>query len=261
MKIIIDCGHYYFTPGKRVPAELDPEETREWTLNQLVGRHLQSLLSSHMLEVIRADDTTGKREVTLKQRVALATSKDDLYISIHHNAGSNLTKAGGIVVYRYYEKGKNQLIYEAEAALQQGVYAQLIKETGLSGNRSTPTPYGNLYVLREAKCPAILCELGFMDSLSDWPVISNPDYAYKCATAIYNGVIDWLKLYGLMPEEVRPVTDNIASPWALEAVTWACDSGLLAGDDTGNLHLHKNVTREQLMVILKAYHDKVAAHG
>lgn len=202
MKIIIDCGHYYFTPGKRVPAELDPEETREWTLNQLVGRHLQSLLSSHMLEVIRADDTTGKREVTLKQRVALATSKDDLYISIHHNAGSNLTKAGGIVVYRYYEKGKNQLIYEAEAALQQGVYAQLIKETGLSGNRSTPTPYGNLYVLREAKCPAILCELGFMDSLSDWPVISNPDYAYKCATAIYNGVIDWLKLYGLCPRRL-----------------------------------------------------------
>lgn len=57
------------------------------------------------------------------------------------------------------------------------------------------------------------------------------------------------------------MTDNIASPWALEAVTWACDSGLLAGDDTGNLHLHKTVTREQLMVILKAYHDKVAAHG
>ena len=25
MKIIIDCGHYYFTPGKRVPAELDPD--------------------------------------------------------------------------------------------------------------------------------------------------------------------------------------------------------------------------------------------
>lgn len=262
MKIIIDCGHYYFTPGKRVPAELDPEETREWVLNQLVGRQLQSLLSSHMLEVIRADDTTGKTEVTLKQRVAKVTSKDDLYISIHHNAGANLTNAGGIVVYRYNESGKNLIIYEAERLMQQLAYDNLIKETGLVGNRSNPMPYGDLYVVRESKCPAILCELGFMDSRSDWPYINSPDWPYKCAKGLYTAIMEYLRHYGLLPEtEVKLVTDNIPSPWAAPAVSWGVDNGLLAGDETGNLLLHKTVTREQLMVILKAYHEGVGRNG
>lgn len=262
MKIIIDCGHYLGTPGKRVPFELDPHETREWTLNQLVGRQLQSLLSSHNLEVVRADDTTGKRDVRLVYRTVMA-DKDDVYISIHHNAGAKLTNAGGIVVYRYMERGKNTMIYQAEKRLQTWVYDGLIEATGLVGNRAAPKAFGNLYVLRETCCPAILCELGFMDSRADWPVISAPDYAHKCAAGIYNGLIEYLNFYGLMPEGevIKKVTDNIASSWALEAVTWACDNGLITGDDSGNLKLHDPVTREQLMVILKAYHDKVAAHG
>lgn len=260
MKIIIDCGHYLETPGKRVPVELDPDQTREWTLNQLVGRHLQSLLSSHDLEVVRADDTTGKREVKLADRVGRA-NKDDIYISIHHNAGAKLTAAGGIVVYRYKESGKNTLIYAAEKELQEWAYNSLINETGLKGNRANPTPFGDLYVLRETPCPAILCELGFMDSVADWPVISQPDFAYKCATGIYIALLGFLHRHGLLSLSERPVTDNIASPWALEAVTWGCDVGLLAGDERGNLKLHDSVTREQLMVILKAYHDKVARHG
>lgn len=255
MKIIIDCGHYLETPGKRVPAELDPDQTREWTLNQLVGRHLQSLLSSHNLEIARADDTTGKREVTLAQRVALA-NKDDLYISIHHNAGAKLTTAGGIVVYRYKEAGKNALIYAAEKRLQELAYIGLIQGTGLVGNRANPKPLGDLYVLRNTPCVAILCELGFMDSLTDWPAISQPDYAYKCAGGLYTAICTFLKEYGIMPEEEINVLDNIADPWAKECVTWGCDNGLMSGTETGDLKLHQSVTRQELMAILYAYYRK-----
>lgn len=255
MKIIIDCGHYLETPGKRVPVELDPDQTREWTLNQLVGRHLQSLLSSHDLEVVRADDTTGKREVKLADRVCIA-NKDDIYISIHHNAGAKLTAAGGIVVYRYKENGKNTMIYAAEKELQASVYNAIINETGLKGNRANPTPFGDLYVLRETPCPAILCELGFMDSIADWPVISQPDFAYKCATGIYIALLGFLQRHGLLPLSAQPVTDNIASPWAREAVTWACDNGLLAGDEHGNLKLHDKMTTERQLVILHKMYQK-----
>lgn len=251
MKIIIDCGHYLETPGKRVPKELDPDETREWTLNQLVGRHVQSLLSSHELEVVRADDTTGRSEVKLQQRVALA-NRDDIYISIHHNAGIKLGVGGGIVVYRS-SKPTNQIVGAAEKELQTAVYNRLIDYTELTGNRANPKPLGNLYVLNNTPCVSILCELGFMDSRTDWPIIAQPDYPQKCAWGIYEGLLQFLKSRGLMREEVTPVTDNIASSWALSAVTWACDNKLLAGDDQGNLKLHSPVTREELMVILKAY--------
>lgn len=255
MKIIIDCGHYYNTPGKRVPKALDPEECREWTLNQLVGRQLQSLLSTHSLPVIRADDTTGMKEVTLKQRVSLA-AKDDIYISIHHNAGINLGYGGGIVVYRG-TKYSNQIVEAASKELQSLVYDELILSTDLVGNRSNPKPVGNLYVLNNVPCTAILCELGFMDSKTDWPMyISQPDYPERAARGIYRGLMAFLKAHGLFKEEVKDLTDNIPSSWATVAVNWGIKYNLLTGDDTGNLKLHEPVTREQLMVILKKFSEE-----
>lgn len=35
-KIACCAGHYLGTPGKRVPKTLDPNETREWTLNGMI---------------------------------------------------------------------------------------------------------------------------------------------------------------------------------------------------------------------------------
>lgn len=255
MKIIIDCGHYYNTPGKRVPKELDPEECREWTLNQLVGRQLQSLISTHSLSVIRADDTTGVKEVTLKQRVSLA-AKDDIYISIHHNAGVKLGYGGGIVVYRG-TKFSNQIVEAASKELQYLVYDELIRATCLVGNRAYPMAEGNLYVLNKVPCPAILCELGFMDSKIDWPMhISKPDYPERAAKGIYRGLMAFLKAHGLFKEGVKDVIDNTPSSWAVEAVNWGLRYKLLAGDETGNLKLHEPVTREQLMVILKKFSEE-----
>ena len=39
LKIAYCAGHYMGTPGKRVPAHLDPNETREWVLNGRVARY------------------------------------------------------------------------------------------------------------------------------------------------------------------------------------------------------------------------------
>ena len=50
------------------------------------------------IEILRTDDTTGKTEVTLAQRVKKANSFGaDFYLSIHHNAGINGGSGGGIV--------------------------------------------------------------------------------------------------------------------------------------------------------------------
>ena len=44
--------------------------------------------------------------------------------------------------------------------------------------------------------------------------------------------------------------DNTPSEWAREAVTWAKESGILYGDETGNLRLHEACTREMMLVFL-----------
>ena len=54
----------------------------------------------------------------------------------------------------------------------------------------------------------------------------------------------------------NPVPDNTPADWEAPAVQWARDNGLLAGDRSGNLMLHSNMTRAQFLVILKKYHEK-----
>ena len=41
-----------------------------------------------------------------------------------------------------------------------------------------------------------------------------------------------------------------------EAVDWAVNEGLMAGNTEGDLMLRSPITREQFCVMLKRYHDK-----
>lgn len=44
--------------------------------------------------------------------------------------------------------------------------------------------------------------------------------------------------------------DNTPADWAAEAVAWAQESGILYGDENGNLRLHEPCTREMVLVFL-----------
>lgn len=196
-KIALTAGHYYGTPGKRCLKNLDPNETREWTLNDRVADKVEKLLQSYTgWELIRTDDTTGKKDIGLTARTNAANNfKADFYLSIHHNAGINGGNGGGIVAYVYTNVGAETL------AWQKDLYNALIAKTGLKGNRSNPMQKSNLHECRETKMPAVLLELGFMDSKTDVPVILTEDYANKCAEAIVEVLV---KKGGLTKKPVQP---------------------------------------------------------
>lgn len=179
-KIALTAGHYKYTSGKRCLKTLDKNETREWVLNDRIADKVQKLLSDFEgYDLIRTDDTTGEKAIELNERIKKANNfKADVYISVHHNAGIGGGKGGGIVAYTYTKVGK-----ETEA-LQKELYDALIKYTGLKGNRAQPLAKANLAECRDTAMPAVLLELGFMDSSTDVPVILSEDYADKCAKAI-----------------------------------------------------------------------------
>ena len=179
-KIALTAGHYLGTPGKRCLKSLDPNETREWTLNDRIADKVEKLLTGYTgWELIRTDDTTGKKDIGLTSRTNAANNyKADFYLSIHHNAGINGGTGGGIVAYAYTNASKTSLEW------QKDLYNALIAKTGLKGNRSTPIAKANLHEVRETKMPAVLLELGFMDSKTDVPVILTEKFADKCAEAI-----------------------------------------------------------------------------
>lgn len=182
-KIAIDAGHCLKTAGKRVDKRLDAAQTREWTLNDRIARYIAEAAKQYEnVEILRVDDPTGKKDITLSKRCKTANSWGaDVYISCHHNAGIKLGTGGGIVAY-CYKLGIKAAEYRDE------IYASCITAGGLKGNRSNPTPEKGYYVLKYTKAPAVLTEYGFMDSKTDVPVILTDDYAKKMGYATMEGI-------------------------------------------------------------------------
>lgn len=185
-RIVLDAGHGMYTPGKRCMKEIDPNETREWWLNQRIASKVEERLKSYDVEVIRVDDPTGKTDVPLGTRCAKANDfKADIYCSFHHNAGINGRNGGGIVVFTY-DNSKEAI------RLRNTLYECLISAGGLSGDRSNPkTANPGLQVLNSTRMIAVLVEHGFMDSIKDTPVILTNEYAEKMAA----GWIDFFEKY------------------------------------------------------------------
>lgn len=180
-KIALTAGHYLGTPGKRCLKSLDPKETREWVLNDRIADKVEKILKEKYtgFELLRTDDTTGKKDISLTARTTAANNfKADIYISVHHNAGIKGDSGGGIVAYVYTKPSTESLEW------QKALYNALISATGLKGNRAVPMAKANFHEVRETEMPAVLLELGFMDSKADVPVILSEKYADQCAEAI-----------------------------------------------------------------------------
>ena len=183
LRIAIDAGHGLHTLGKRCLKKLDSKETREWTLNDRIADKLERLLVSYNCEVLRTDDTTGAKDISMANRVKAANDWGaDVFISIHHDAGINGGSGGGTTVY--YCSSKAERKAQAEA-----LYKSLMAETGLKGNRATPVRNNNFYVIKNTSMPAFLIENGFMDSSADVPVILSESHADKTAQALLNFLI------------------------------------------------------------------------
>ena len=190
-KIALGAGHSINTAGKRCLKSLDPNETREWWLNDRICDYVEDGLKNYDgYKLLRLDDSDdGKDDVTLAARVSAAnTWGADFYLSVHHNAGVNGGAGGGIVAISHPKSSK------ASVEWRDALYAALIQYTGLKGNRATPKATSDLYVLRETTMPAVLLELGFMDSRTDVPVILSDAYAQKCAKAIVEVIVERGKL-------------------------------------------------------------------
>lgn len=182
-KIAYGAGHYLHEAGNRLPKELDSEQTREWTLNDRVARYFaQAAAGYEGVELLRTDDAAGENEVGLQARCDKANAFGaDFALSIHHNAGANLTNAGGVEVYSYYGSTKGK-------AYRDAIYDACIAAGGLRGNRATPKKEAGYHVLKFTAMPCVLVECGFMDSKQDAPVILQEGYAQKMGQAIMEAV-------------------------------------------------------------------------
>lgn len=183
LKIAYCAGHYLGTPGKRVPKGLDPSQTREWMLNDRVARYFAEAAGQYAgVEILRTDDTSGKTHISIKNRTKKANDWGaDLYLDIHHNAGIKGGTGGGVVAFSKKKDATGKRYRDA-------IYAAVIAAGGLRGNRAKPLVEKNYDTMVKSKAPAVLIECGFMDSRTDYPVISTDAYAQKVGHGIMEGI-------------------------------------------------------------------------
>lgn len=202
-KIALNAGHYMGTAGKRCSKSLDPNETREWWLNNRICDKVEEKLKAYTgYQLLRIDDTTGATDLKPKERAAKANAWGaDFYLSVHHNAGIHGGTGGGVVAYTYL----NNRIDDNTRDWQKKLYDALIRHTGLKGNRSTPLATATFEEVRLTSMAAVLLELGFMDSKTDVPIILSEAYAESCANAIVEVLVSKGGLTKAQVEQPKPV--------------------------------------------------------
>jgi N-acetylmuramoyl-L-alanine amidase len=192
VRVVLDAGHALSTPGKRTPAG-----EHEWSFNnkQLLAcqRYLQDYEG---IDILRVDDPTGKRDVSLSERVEKSNRFNaDAYVSFHNNAF--LGKWGnhdGMETYTY--TGSNP----KSEKLQRCIHPKLLKATG---NNDRGMKEANFHVLRETKdCAAVLLESFFMDSTKDIKKLRDDNVLKATGEAVAKGIVE---CYGLKrkPQAVK----------------------------------------------------------
>lgn len=240
-KIALDAGHGMSTPGKECIKSLDVNHTKEWWLNNRICNYVESKLKSYSgYELKRMDDRTGKIDVPLAQRTSLANSWGaDIYLSVHHNAGVNGGKGGGIIAIVYTNASDTSKLY------QKIIYNELINKTGLKGNRANPMPMQNLHVCRETKMPAVLVECGFMDSATDVPIILTEQFAMECAIGLVNALV---KIGNLKKVPQKSFTD-IKGHFAETDINDLVAMGIVNGVSEDKYEPDRPITRAEMAVI------------
>jgi N-acetylmuramoyl-L-alanine amidase len=192
MKIMVDAGHGYNTPGKRSPDGL-----KEYEFTRAVANYARRLLESYQ-NVNVFFSHSDERDVPLQERTNSANIlKVDLFVSIHANAyGSTWNNANGIETFVYVTKPR--VSYE----LAQKIQRNLITSTGLK-NRGVKT--ADFHVLRESNMDAVLVECGFYTNPEEVKLIRSESYRRKCAEAITKAIVDQYKL-------IKEKTSSISTP-------------------------------------------------
>ena len=173
-KIAYGAGHNRFT------ANGIPGGESEWFLNDRIARYFAEEAEKYPVELLRVDDAYGP--VDLKARCKQANDWGaDFFLSIHHNAGINGGTGGGLVAFSNPGSAES-------ARYRDMIYDTCIDYGGLVGDRWDATLETAFYVLKNTNMPAVLMEYGFMDSVTDAPVIVKDEYARAMAKATMTGI-------------------------------------------------------------------------
>jgi N-acetylmuramoyl-L-alanine amidase len=250
--IALDDGHGMETAGKRTPifpagSEFAGTFMHENEFNSAVVKKLDTNLKRCGFKTILVAD--GDEDVPLQTRTDLANKvKANLFISIHANAYKGEWGDWGGISTHIYGKGG-----EAEK-LANIVQKLLIENTGL---RDRGVCVDNFHVLRETDMPAILCENGFMDNLTEATLLKKDSYRQTIADSIAKGICAY---YGVSFVAPAPVEPKVAIMGASKVTAEQMATFLLNTNPAPKLNIG-TITPQSVLAFCKLYLDEGKAEG
>jgi N-acetylmuramoyl-L-alanine amidase len=196
--IVLDPGHGGNDRGTR--GHIGIEKTLVFDLVQRVKDQLDA--AGFRVWLTRTSDRT----LTLDDRTDYAAAKRaDLFISIHLNSGGNaegietycLTPAGAVSTatpFRSWQASRDQETETGNCNDEQNVwFAHCIQKSLLraTGVYDRGVRRARFAVLREAPCPAVLIEAGFLSSADEEKKLLAADYRDRLAKAIVEGILKY----------------------------------------------------------------------
>lgn len=220
--VLLDPGHGGVDPGM-VGYVVEKEVVLD------VALRLKRLLEGEGIGVRLTRDRdmhlSPDKRTDLSQRAALADSSQvNLFVSIHVNASPTRTAQGVEVFYfgrsqdprvlaqvirengggeigrRLTEEAKTvaeRILTDIVAQANQRFSQRLAETLGRRLAQATGSPFrgsfpGDFFVLRYAKVPAVLVEVGFGDHPAEGRRLADPAYREKVAQGLFSGILTFL---------------------------------------------------------------------
>lgn len=150
--IVIDAGH----GGYDVGTDLNGFE--EKTITETVAKKIKELNKDANIEIVLIRD--GDVSMELKERVSIINNlKPDLVISLHVNSNSNMM-ANGVQAY----VPSNETFKDKSKEIAEIIIDKLASTGNLVKRNTTEAPF---YLLKNANCPIMTLEMGFLSNEKD----------------------------------------------------------------------------------------------
>ena len=179
--IVIDPGHGGNDTGATyVTNSQNPAYFEKTYTFQLAKKVAQALRR----QGARVYLTRNKDEyVSLGARTRLAERVHaDLFISFHFDSFPSENEASGFTTYYYHRKNHSRAIAQA--------INKAFNNLSLT-NRGVD--FGDFYVLRDNKQPAVLLEMGYINSSKDYQQIKSANYQQKIVTDLILGLKNYFE--------------------------------------------------------------------
>lgn len=196
MKIAIEGGHGYNTPGKRSPDN----SFYEWNFNREIATgivcRLIALGYDAELTVPEQEDISLQERCNRVNKLCnLLGTENVIFLSVHANAagnGSSWMSARGWECYTTPGNTKSDTLatclYNSAENIFQGMKIRKDMSDG------DPDKEACFYVIKNTKCPAVLTENFFYDNKEDLAFLQSDEGKKKIIEVHVRGIIDYIEM-------------------------------------------------------------------